>query len=344
MEGKNVICHREENLSGKFGSVVVLDATATVNPEYDFRALNNHNIVPIDKITSRSYSNVTLNICSFNGPKQSRWAIYNKPKKVNKHKEIIAAYLKVIGAILTPKDKILVATYMDVVSQFADQNPYNDRVKFIHWGSKEARGSNDFKGFNKAMVIGWNRRPMHTYVASVMAINQIDHYVTTTGSMWSDANHLKNMLIVDDMIQFFNRVRCRTAIDNDGNCHSVELYCFTGGDTEMEKVIRTSFESEMPNIVISDWKPKGLKELKQKIIKAEERAELFVGWLRGKIEKYEEISLAELRQEFGLPSNIVSKVIKSDIFHYLLEEEGIMMTKTNTWGNPMRFILPKQKI
>ena len=296
------------------------------------------------RITSRNYSNVTLNVCSLKGPKQSKTAIYTNPNRHNKHIEIINCYLKVIGAILTPGDKLLVVTYKDVVPLFAEHNPYKDQVEFIYWGSKDAKGSNAFKDFNKAMVIGWYRKPIHSYVSSVMAINPFDQYVSSTGSVWSDANHLKDMLIVDDMIQFFNRVRCRTAIDNQGNCHPVKLYCFTGGNKPMEEVIRGSIESEMPNIVITDWKPIELKVLKQRRTKNEERAENFVMWLRGKIELYEEISLAELKQEFGLPPNIVSRVINSDYFNDLLEEEGITMTKAKGKGNPVRFILPKNKV
>ena len=177
-----------------------------------------------------------------------------------------------------------------------------------------------------------------------MAINQFDQYVSTNGSVMSDANHLKDMLIVDDMIQFFNRVRCRTATDDKGNCLPVELYCFTGGDNTMEKVIRTSIKSEMPNIVIADWKPKELKVLKQKRTKNEERAEIIIMYLRGKIEKYEEISLAELRQEFGYSSSVISKAIKTDVFNDLLEEEGITMITEKGKGNPARFIFPKSKV
>ena len=344
VEGKNVICHREENLSGKFGSTVVLDATSAINPEYDFRAINDHDVMMIERITSRNYSNATLNICSFNGPKQSKWAIYNKPQRENKLKEIISAYLKVIGSILTPNDKLLVATYMEVVPLFSEHNPYKDQVKFIHWGSKDARGSNDFKDFNKAMIIGLFRKPLHYYVSSVMAINQFDHYVSTTGSVWSDAIYLKDLLIVDDMIQFFNRIRCRTAIDNNGNCLPVELYCLTGGDNKMENIIRASFKGEMPNIVFGDWKPKELKILKRKVTIIEERAENFVNWLRGKIEEYGEIYLTELKKEFGLRSNSVSIVINSDIFKDLLEEENITMTKAKGKGNPVRFILPTHRV
>jgi len=344
IEGTNVVCHREEDLSSMFGSVVVLDATSQVNPEYNYRAVNNHNIALIARIESRNYSNVTLNVCSLKGPNQSKTAIYITPKRQNKHTGIILAYLKVIGAILEPDDKLLVVTYKDVVPLFQEHNPYKVQVKFIYWGSKDARGSNAFNAFNKAMVIGWYRKPVHYYVSSVMAINQFDYYVSSTGSVWSDANHLKDMLIVDDMIQFFNRVRCRTAIDDTGNCLPVELYCLTGGNDAMEEVITESIKNEMPGIVIRKWEPKNLKELKQKRTKLEERAENFIMWLSDKIDRYEEISLAELRQDFRLTSCIVSKVIKTDYFKELLEEEGITMTNAKGKGNPVRFILPRNKV
>jgi len=339
-EGSNVVCHREENLSGSFGSVVVLDATATVNPEYGFKDINDHDIKIFARIASRNYSNVILNICSLNGPKQSKSAIYSKPQRENKLPEIIRGYLKVIGSILMPGDKLLVVTYKDVVPLFNEHNPYMDQVKFIHWGSKDARGSNEYKDYNKALVLGWLRKPAHYYVSTVMAINQIEHYISTTGSVWSDANHLKDMLIIDDMIQFFNRVRCRTAIDDKGNCLPVELYCFTGGNTQMEELIRSSIESEMPNIVFNNWEPKELKALKQKTTINEERAENFIKWLRGKIEQYEEISLAELRREFWLEPCIVTRVIKSSFFKDLLDEENITMITARDKGNSVRFILP----
>jgi hypothetical protein len=340
VEGYKIVCHREEDLSCKFGSVVVLDATSRVNPEYEYRDANNHDIKVFDRIASRNYSKVKLNLCSLSGPKQSKYAIYSKPKKENKLKEKVIAYLKALGPIIKSGDKLLVATYKDLVPLFTEQNPYGDQLKFIHWGSKDARGSNEFKDFNKAMTVGWYRRPAHYYVASIMAINKIDSYVPTMGSAKFDATHLRNMLIIDDMLQFFNRIKCRTAIDKYGNCDPVELYCLTGGNQLIETKIRESFESEMPGIVIKEWKPKELKALKNKVTKIEERAENFVDWLMGKVGQFEEVTLAELLQDFGLNIKLVSKTINSDIFKNHLDDEGILMTKDKAWGSPVKFILP----
>jgi hypothetical protein len=339
VEGGRIVCHREEDLSCKFGSVVVLDATSRINPEYDYRNANNHKIEVFNQISSRNYSNVNLNLCSLPGPKQSKYAIYTKPKSENKHNEKVLAYLKLIEPLLKPNDRLLVVTYKCLVPIFMEHSPYGDQIKFIHWGSRDARGSNEFKDFNKAMTVGWYRRPRHYYVASIMAINQIDKYVHTNGSAYSDAKHLRDMLIVDDMIQFFNRIRCRTAIDQTGNCEPVELYCLTGGDQLMEDIIKQSITSEMPGVVINDWKPKEMKSLKHKVTVVEKRAENLVYWLLGKLGQFEEISLDELRQEFGLSKHTLSRTVKSEYFINLLEEEGIVKVTTNSWGNPVKFVL-----
>ena len=55
-----------------------------------------------NRIKSRNYSNVTLNICSLNGPKQSKTAIYITPKRQNKHIEIISGKFNYLR--LTPPE------------------------------------------------------------------------------------------------------------------------------------------------------------------------------------------------------------------------------------------------
>jgi len=346
VEGRNIVCHREEDLSGRFGSIVVLDATSPINPEYEYRTRNSHNLKHLTRIGSRDYQNVTMNICSSNAAKQSKYAIFNKPDRDKKLDEIVTAYLELIGSILCADDQLLVVTYMDVVPLFKEKSPFGSQVEFIYWGSKDARGSNEFSSFNKALVIGWYRKPMHTYVQSVIAINQVDKYISSHGSIMSDVNHLKNMLIVDDLIQFFNRIRCRTAIDDQGNCNAVELYCLTGGNEEMELIIRATIAAEMPNIVFKDWKPTALKGLQSKTTKTEERAQNILKWMQSKVGRYEEISLAETKDYFSFRPCTLSKIINSDSFQDMLEEESITMTRSieNSRGNPIRFILPKHKI
>ncbi|KYJ87523.1 hypothetical protein [Sulfurovum riftiae] len=343
IEGSYVICHREEDLSSVFGSVVVLDATSTVNPEYDYRAINNHDIKLLERIIGRNYSPVTLNICNDRTQKQSRSGIYkNLPSSVSKT-EIIKVYLKIIEDILKEHEKLLVVTYKDIVPLFKEYSPFKDRVIFIHWGGRDARGSNEYADFDAAIAIGWNRKPQHSYISSVMAIRQMDEYIALNGSIMKDANMLKDMLIVDDLIQFFNRTRCRTTINVEGECAPVALYLFTGGNRNMETLIKEVFEVEMPDIHIKRWGPVIPQKLKRKKSKLEERADNFIAFLRGNIEKYEVITLAQLREYFELRLSMVSKVIKSLYFQRLLEDENISMVGQGRRKDPVRFIMPPQQ-
>ncbi len=112
----------------------------------------------------------------------------------------------------------------------------------------------------------------------------------------------------------------------------------------MEQIIKTTIKNEMPNIAIKTWEPNSLKALKQKKTKTEKRAENIMMSLRGKIEKHEEISLLEIKDEFKLNGSTLSKVINLSAFQEMLEEEGITMTKDKGKGNPIRFILPVHKV
>jgi len=343
-EGRNIVCYRVECLADKFGSTVILDATSTINPEYDIRSLNDKNIWQIAKIPSRNYSSVNLNLCSNSRAKQSKTSLYNKPKKDKNLNYFIDSYLGVIDSILKNGDRLLVATYKVLVPYFNDRSSYGDQVKFVHWGSSDTRGSNKFKDFNKAMVIGLFRRPKHYYLQTLSAIGPIDTYVPMNGSMVADANYLKNRLIVDDMIQFFNRVRCRTAIDAYGNCLPVELYCFTGGNEKLMELIKSSCGSEMPNIQFRDWEPKDIKKITTRETANEKRAVSFVDYLCGKIGFEQEVYLKDLLNVFNLSSAIGTRVVNSEFFEGLLEDAGIVFIPSRGGHkNPATFVLPKSK-
>jgi hypothetical protein len=249
-------------------------------------------------------------------------------------------YLKIIGDMkLLPEDNLLVVTYNNLVPLFKNKCLY-DNVTFVHWGSQEARGSNKFNEYNKALVIGWFRKPQHAYVASVMAINDIDVYTPLTDNVWSDANYLKDKLIADDMIQFFNRIRCRVAIDKDGNCKPVELYMFTGGNRRIEAIIKQSISNEMPNIKIKPWNVKPMKFLRRKHTKLEQRAETVIEYLRGNIDKHIYIDQKTLMDYFGFSRQIMNRLLKSKYFEDRLEEESIYAIRLQQRGNPIRFMLP----
>ncbi len=343
-EGKAIVCHREEDLSGAFGSVVVLDASASINPEYIMRLTNGHDIDFMKRVDSRTYGNATLNTCKIKKLNQSKSAFTGSGtpvEQIAKTLETIEVYLKIIDEIITNKDKLLVVTYKVFVPIFQEKCRHKN-VHFIHWGGSDARGSNSFSDYNKLMTIGWYRRPQHVYVGSIVAINDFDDYQPLQESKMADTNYLKDRLIADDMVQFFNRGQTRISIDDEGNCSDTQLYMFTGRSEDVTGTIIDSIKSEMPGIKIDSWSPKvDMGKLKQKQSKVEERADRVIDWLRGNIEKCESIEQKTIIDTFGLSKNQMTALLNSPYFCERLEEEYISTSRLKKRGHPIRFHLPE---
>jgi hypothetical protein len=338
-EGKNKIMHRDIDLSGAFGSVCVLDATSTINPSYTFHQRNSDDIQFMERIDVRNYSNVNINVCHNRNLPQSKIAIYTTPKKNKTLNTVVKQYLTAIEGILDPDDRLLVCTYKILVPLFKHLCPF-DNVKFIHWGSSDARGSNEFKDFNRAMAIGFFRRPQHVYNGAVLAIKDYKFYVPTNGSVSRDAIQLKNHLSVDDMVQFFNRVRCRVSIDEEGNCEQAELYLFTGGNESVKLLMKELIEQEMPNITSSEWTVKADAELvaarnKNKLYKLAEEA---VEWLLTVSYEYDVVSQKHLQEYFGISPSAMKRLKQEPHFQNLCVEEDIVEIKD---GRSFMFHLPK---
>ena len=345
-EGKNVVLSRGENLIKVFGSIAVLDATSNINPQYMYQALNLDNIILLNRISVRKYSNVTVNICAEKGLPQSKTGIYSEPKAEGYLDTVIANYMSAIESILKPEDTLLVVTYKDMISILKDKCPFKN-VEFIHYGSSEARGSNKYSSFNKAMVIGWFRKPRHYYNNIVASITDWDMYIPMSGSKQSDATHLEQMLVIDDLAQFFNRVRCRVAATADGDCAQTELYLFTGGRYNMEKSIKETLSEEMTDININSWHPTLTTELKKKRSKVSERSELLVNWMLTKDNEYDAISVSDILKHFGWSRSTLNKIInperkeKDNYFTRMCDEENIIRYKE---GTTIYFKLPSSEM
>jgi len=341
-EGRNIVVSRGENLIKVFGSIAVLDATSNINPQYAYHTLNLRDIKLLDRIAVRKYGYATLYMCTAKALPQSKTGLLTKPKSEGYLQDVIDNYLSIIGSILKPEDTLLVVTYKDMVPVLKDKCPY-DNVEFIHYGSSEARGSNKYSSFNKAMAIGWFRKPKHYYNNIVASITDWDTYTPSNGSKQGDATHLEQMLIVDDLVQFFNRVRCRIATTADGDCAKTELYLFTGNRDDMSEIIENTLAEEMTGLNIKSWHPAITPALKKKRTKIEERAELLIEWMLAKSSGYDTISINDILDYFGWGRNTLNSITnpkkkeKDNYFTLMCEEEGIVRYKE---GRTTIFKLP----
>ena len=340
-EGKRNVFHRDIDLSGAFGSVVVLDATSTINPSYTFHQKNSNNIQFMKRIDNRLYKNVTVHICKNKNLPQSLSALYSTPKKQGQLDIVVKQYLAIIEQILKPKDKLLVCTFKILVPLLKERCPFKN-VKFIHWGSSAARGSNKYMKYNKAMAIGFFRKPQHIYNGAVLSIANYEHYIPTNGSISGDATQLRNHLIVDDHVQFFNRVRCRVSIDEEGNCKSTELYLFTEGKPQLQSTVEDLIRQEMPGITINEWHADADAELdatkkKNKLYKL---AENVINWMLTVSYEFDIISQQQVMEYFGLTKKQMINLKKEPHFQNLCREEDIVEFKD---GRKIMFKLPSNR-
>lgn len=336
----DTICHTQSDLNSKFGATIVLNATANINPDGEYRQRQGGNVLTLAEIKSRNYKNVTLNICKRKDARQSKSAIYVKPLEIKCLEKVAKAYCRVLMEILEPNDKILVVSYKKMMPIFAEHNPDSERIKFVHWGSRDVKGSNEFKDFNKVVVIGWLRKKEFYYNSLILSMTEdMDDYIPTHGSLWADIMHMKNMQIIEDIIQVINRIRCRTASDPLGNCRPCDIFLFTGGSEIMEELIPTCLAKKMPNLQITDWIPRVNFKLPVKKTPIEDRAIRVVEFILLKAATQEEVTVKEVIAECGLNSGKMKRLLESDIFHELLDESGILYIGSKGRGKPSCFIL-----
>ncbi len=180
------------------------------------------------------------------------------------------------------------------------------------------------------------RRPLHYYTGSILSIVDYDDYRAATGSVMGDANHLQNMLIIDDIIQFFNRIRCRVPVGEDGGCAITDLYMFTGRSKQIPILIKQSIGKEMPGIQFREWKPTDVK-LPQKKLQTIKRIENVVEWMLSKSGEYDYIGVTTITEQFGLTKSQTDKMIKNPYFVSYIEELGIVKVKE---GRSVLYKLP----
>ncbi len=333
-QGNYNIFSANEDLTNKFGSVVVLDATAEFTPLYTAHAANRKDIqlgeLPKD---IRNYSNVTLHICTDKNRKQSFNKIYNIPKQKGELDLIIDSYLEELYPLVADGSKLLVVTFMKVEELFRTRCK-DDNITFIHWGEHEGR--NDFANYKKAVVIGWFRKPKNKYYQDIDAIKEdTSTYIPLSTSIGIDVIDMINGGIATDIIQFFNRTRSRIVIDKSGNCKSTDFYLFDDGSSpDLIELIQEA----MPKIKTKQWIPVKSYPI-VKSTAADQRAERIVAWLQKK--KGYTMSQKTIMDDFGFSKQKLNTTFNSSLFKLLLEDAEIEKRIIKGRGGGIYFDVPK---
>ncbi len=220
---------------------VVLDGTASTNTIYqlfDYAA-------PWSKPEGvRNYQNVTLHVSV--GHK------VGKQSMVENGQEVCEQLLNDLNGRLNSDSKVLIVTHKDVEPILKTFKP-DFQMETGHWGA--IQGRNLWNDCDTVVIFGIPYKPeicsTNAYQAlkGPIAPEEIDP--DTLEQMKQAKRNLKMGWIISDIIQAFNRIRCRKTIDAEGNCPLAEGYIAFKSKDEAEEILN-AIRKEMPGIKI-DW-------------------------------------------------------------------------------------------
>ncbi len=329
-----------------FGSVTVLDATANINKTYEsYLKHQAKTTVMFTKPEIRNYQNTTFHVAT--GFKQSHSGLYSKtvnkktiPKTAAEKLVTVREYLSLLYAILEENDDMLVVVHKDALDTFREQCTAKN-ITFINWGMHA--GSNAWSHYNKAVVVGWYRISAHHYANQLHAGAKNYHLYEPTETQDRDIKALETSSIVEDMIQFFNRIRCRVSTDEDGNHEPVDLYLFSDDNSQSKKVIET-LVVEFPSAEVIDWTVAPASTLKKKRGKVIDRADRIMNKLKLAAVTKGDVFAENIRAELGTTKAAFTKTINSEYMQKELEYYGIKNIRLEgVQGKPSVFDLSECK-
>ena len=326
-QGKYTSYSDNEDLTNKFGSVVILDATADASPIYRAHLMNRDDINQIEMpVGIRNYQNATLHVCHDKQRRQSKAQLVAVAKEKKTLKSIVDSYLSALYPLVSDGSKLLVVTFKDIEEVFRSRCQ-DDNIVFIHWGIHE--GTNAYSHFSKVAAIGWFRKSKRKYHEDLDAVlDDANDYCAVTSSRDSDVNMMITGGLAADFVQGFNRSRSRVAIDEEGNCAPVDFYMFDDGSHDSPISIITK---EMPGINMVDWEPAEAYPITKSTI-SDQRAERIVKWLQQQASGAMINAKSVIRHFDGTNSKVTEKNFKdvthSKLFKMLLDDADIIMRIT----------------
>lgn len=237
----------------------VLDATAKINPVYDYLEEENVGIPALPK-GIRSYRNVTLHVC-FNHP-AGKEAI---SKQDYPHFDLLMNYL---SERIERDKQVFFCVHKDteerLKGRYSKLFPEHD---FGHWGAIDGR--NDWKDYDTMVIYGL---PFVKPVDPLISILSFQDWQSRrsgkifkpviTKALREDAARYADQFMVVRLIQAINRIRCRKVIDDKGNCAKSDVYLFLHGKKKGEQFIE-AIKDQMPGIRIKNLEDVPTEKLKK---------------------------------------------------------------------------------
>lgn len=253
------------SLPAHLHSAVILDATASRSNVYKLLAevVDLHQLPqPINKL--RKYDNVTLNI--HYGYNVGKTELVKKPAK-----HFIDTLQKISPDIKRKSDFLFIVP-KDVEEKIeAMVKQSYPLCSMAHWGALDGR--NDWDNLDTIVLYGLPYLGNSISACSVAAYKNwygkakgiYDPFITVVeipdGSGDEEIQYYENLeedqdyergYIEVSLIQAVNRIRCRSPIDDQGNCDPCTIHLLLLRKGKWERGILEAFESLMPNIKIKE--------------------------------------------------------------------------------------------
>lgn len=224
-------------------SIVIMDATASVNSVYKLHSRYKKNLIILPRIDCRNYQNVIL----------------YKTKAISTGRNTITnnvnGYIKSLAdnviKDLQLNDKILVVSFKEVLpelkSYFDGYDIYCD-----NWGN--LTGTNKYNHCNKIYLFGLNHKPMEVIRNNHTLAKGFNTSFLDNADNKQEVQMLKISDLTAEVLQAINRIKCRNTIDIKGNCEPCEVYLTLPNNSSEESHLMLDFISrEMFSIQIKDW-------------------------------------------------------------------------------------------
>ena len=334
--GQSPVIMITRNILNRFGSSVVLDATAGVNALYADKIFENQKTVKhIETTNPRRYENCTIYKCK--GVPQGKSSIYDTlaPQELE---TILNLYKDIADSILSHKnDKLLIISHQDFRKKL-EAKIRKKRIEFTHWGNH--RGKNNWSHCNKVLVIGWNYVPAEVHYRNyINAINGT--YYISNDKLKEVKEKYEMTQIADDLVQGVNRGAVRTTISTDGNCAKSEIYMFYP-NSEFGLNLMEGFEDEFKGASVIPWSPVGIEKI-QKLAKSYANIKTVVAYIERQVKQFGRIKQSQVQKYFDditnperlsdgedrMPKSTVANALLHTECKLLLETKGIYRVPIN---------------
>ncbi len=230
---------------------VVLDATASLNPVYKLLGDKVRLIDPPHNI--RNYGNVRLHVST--GHRVGKGSL---SKNTNRDAELFVAGL---SQQVTKERKLLVCTHKDIKPLLEGYANQFESYSVANWGAID--GKNDWQDYDAVALFGLAYLDRIKPETSLIALLNWSGSTVAKEAYTQTVEQLYWGHVAVTVVQAINRVHCRRVIDEQGNCHTTDVYLLLPPEQQAQHIIQ-AIVNAMPGIRKQKWSsPAAKKKLRR---------------------------------------------------------------------------------